>query len=65
MTMAMANTHPKRRDGGLDYVSLGILFLCVVAIILVLVGVATIGTNPLAIILPALVGFWAITTLKR
>lgn len=68
--MAMASTHPKshtpkHRSNGLDHVSIGVLFVCVVAIVLVLVGVATIGTSPLAIILPTLVGFWAILKLRR
>lgn len=70
MTMAMANTHrkshtPKRSENGLDHISAAVLFVCVIAIALVLVGVATIGTSPLAIILPTLVGFWAILTLIR
>lgn len=68
--MAIATTHPKshppkRREGPLDFVSLGVLFVCVVAIVLVLVGVATVGTSPWAIILPTIVGFWSVVTLRR
>ena len=55
----------KRNRHHLDYVSLGVLFLATVLITLVLVGVATAGTSPLAIIPPVLLGFWSILKLKN
>lgn len=48
-----------------NLVSLAVLFLCIVAIALMLIGIATRGTTPLVVIPPVAVGFWAILDLRR
>ncbi|MDI2021180.1 hypothetical protein SAMN05660916_02061 [Arthrobacter sp. 31Cvi3.1E] len=49
----------------IDSVSLSVLFIAVVAIAVILVGVAKGGTSPAFLILPTLVGCWAIWGLRR
>lgn len=68
--MAMTDHHPKSRRHPnrlqrVDTVSLAVLFTAVVAIALILVGIARGGTSPLFLILPTVVGCWAIFGLRR
>lgn len=68
--MAMTDHHPRShrhpsRLQRIDTVSLAVLFAAVVAVALILVGIARGGTSPLFLILPTVVGCWAILGLRR
>ena len=67
----MTTTHPRssshrsqQHTGGVDLVSLAVLFTCSVAIALVLVGVARSGTDPIFLAFPTLISIWAILNLR-
>lgn len=49
----------------IDLFSVGILFVAIVAISLVLVGVAIDGTSPIFVMPPMILGLWAIASLRR
>lgn len=68
--MAMSDHHQQshrhsNRFQRIDTVSLAVLFLAIVAIAVVLVGIAERGTSPLVLIAPTLLGCWAIVSLRR
>jgi hypothetical protein len=65
----MALLHTPRRTTSsefrIDLVSLGVLFVAIVAIALILVGVVSRGTSPVWVAFPTLLGLWAILSLRR
>lgn len=70
MTMATHRQNPHRRNGGpprgsIDLVSLAVFFVALVAVALLLVGIATRDTNPLLLLPPTALGFVAILGLRR
>jgi hypothetical protein len=50
---------------GVNLVSLAVLFVCLVAIAVMLVGIAVRGTTPLVLLAPVALGFVAILDLRR
>ena len=65
MALLHNSTKSTGHQGRIDLVSLAILFVAVVAIALILVGVAVRGTSSIFVVFPMLLGFWAILGLRR
>lgn len=66
--MAIQTRHRSRAPRGLrdvNLISLGVLLIALVAIAVVLIGVARGETSPFWVTLPTLLGFWCIATLRR
>lgn len=62
--------HPQHRarpknNHHVDLTSAAALFIAIVAISVSLIGIAVRGTTPFVLILPTLLGCWAILTLRR
>lgn len=69
--MAMVNhqhvvgQRDRKSHAGIDLVSLAVLLVALVAIVLVLVGVAARGTTPLTLLPPIALGLVAILNLRK
>lgn len=65
MTLTHHPHSQSRHARPIDPLSLAVLFVCLVAIALMLVGIAARGTTPIVLIAPTLLGCVAIAGLRR
>lgn len=62
----LVRDHPQgAAPNGLNLVSMAVLLCSIVGLILILIGVAREGTSPLVVLLPLVIGCWAILTLRK
>jgi len=63
----MHSRHDRRHSAldDIDLMSLGLLLVSLVAIVLILIGVAKGDTSPWWVLLPTAFGVWNIATLRR